>query len=48
MKSPGFTSVMYWLAIQPEESLPQFHKEDRCEIKGVCILGYILIFFGVK
>ncbi|XP_065070574.1 DNA topoisomerase 3-beta-1-like [Rhopilema esculentum] len=35
MKSPGFTTIMYWLAIQPEESIPHFQKGDVCDIKEV-------------
>lgn len=34
MKYPGFTSVMYWLAIQPEESLPRLQVGE-CEINGI-------------
>jgi len=33
LKFPGFTSVMYWLGIQPEESLPHFRTNDQHEIK---------------
>lgn len=40
MKYPGFTSVMYWLAIQPEESLPRLQVGE-CEINGVSILPKI-------
>lgn len=38
VKSPGFTAVMYWLAIQPDESLPHFQKGDAHEIKEVYAL----------
>eukprot|EP00794_Sanderia_malayensis_P017982 gene17982-19779_t len=33
--SPGFTNVMYWQSIQPDESLPPMDKNQKCEIKEV-------------
>ena len=45
MKSPGFTAVMYWLAIQPDESLPHFQKGDTHEIKQVNTYTFICTVF---
>ncbi len=35
LKSAGFTNVMHWQAIQPDESLPPFEKGQKCDIKEV-------------
>ena len=47
MKSPGFTTIMYWLAIQPEESIPHFQKGDVCHIKEVSRLLFLLVVLDI-